>query len=142
MKPLSARDPFKIGMVALASAAALALVVVAISVIPFGAKSYSAMLAQTAGLRVSEDVKVHGVPVGQIKGITMFPESGRRTIPIDRNNFAPRLGFAYSPDSKTVIRGGAGIYYGANMQTNFQYTGPAYFKNAVSYFTKDNYQTQ
>ena len=28
------------------------------------------------------------------------------------------------------------------MQTNFQYTGPAYSKNAVSYFTKDNYQTQ
>ena len=41
-----------------------------------------------------------------------------------------------------MIRAGAGVYYGANMQTNFQYTGPAYFKNAVSYFTKDNYLTQ
>ena len=41
-----------------------------------------------------------------------------------------------------MIRAGGGMYYGANMQTNFQYTGPAYFKNAVSYFTKDNYETQ
>ncbi len=29
----------------------------------------------------------------------------------DRSNFGPRAGFAYSFDSRTVIRGGAGIYY-------------------------------
>ena len=29
----------------------------------------------------------------------------------DRNNFAPRVGFAYSATSKTVIRGGYGIFY-------------------------------
>jgi hypothetical protein len=30
----------------------------------------------------------------------------------DRNNFAPRLAFAYAPgDQKTVLRGGAGIFY-------------------------------
>jgi hypothetical protein len=88
----------------------------------------------------SAGVTVPGV--GDIRGKTLFPVAGRRTLPIDRNNFAPRLGLAYSWDSKTVIRAGAGVYYGANMQTNFQYTGPAYFKNAVSYFTKDNYLTQ
>ena len=31
----------------------------------------------------------------------------------DRNNFAPRLGFAWSPVSATVIRGGYGIFYNA-----------------------------
>ncbi|MGE0885459.1 MAG: TonB-dependent receptor [Blastocatellales bacterium] len=29
----------------------------------------------------------------------------------DRNNFAPRLAFAYSPSEKWVIRGGGGIFY-------------------------------
>src|SRR5205823_2225472 len=29
----------------------------------------------------------------------------------DRNNFGPRFGFAYSPDSRFAIRGGYGIYY-------------------------------
>ncbi|MCX6631123.1 MAG: TonB-dependent receptor, partial [Candidatus Solibacter sp.] len=31
----------------------------------------------------------------------------------DTNNFMPRAGFAYSPDSRTVIRGGFGMYFGS-----------------------------
>jgi hypothetical protein len=37
---------------------------------------------------------------------------GEALIRTDRNNFAPRLGFAYRPwGNRTVFRGGAGIYY-------------------------------
>ena len=31
-----------------------------------------------------------------------------KDTPTDNNNFAPRLGFAYSVNDRTVIRGGAG----------------------------------
>ena len=88
----------------------------------------------------SSGVTVPGL--GELNGITVFPTAGHRTVPVDRNNFAPRLGLAYSWDSKTVIRAGAGIYYGANIATNFQYPGPAYTKSAPIYFSKDFYQTQ
>ena len=80
--------------------------------------------------------------LGALKGITLFPTSGRRNIPVDRNNFAPRLGVAYSWDSKTVIRAGAGIYYGGSIATNFQYPGPAFQSTPSVHYTNDNYQTQ
>src|SRR5439155_1278897 len=37
---------------------------------------------------------------------------------VDPNNFAPRIGFAWNPNSKLVTRGGYGIYYS---RTSFQY---------------------
>ena len=37
--------------------------------------------------------------------------SDRALVDPDRNNFGPRLGFAYTPMSKTVVRGGWGISY-------------------------------
>ncbi len=36
---------------------------------------------------------------------------------IDRNNIAPRIGAAFQLTSKTVLRGGYGIFYGAGTQT-------------------------
>jgi hypothetical protein len=40
-----------------------------------------------------------------------FPDASR--YPVDRNNVAPRLGFAYAPGGKTtsIIRGGYGVFY-------------------------------
>src|SRR5258707_14192260 len=35
----------------------------------------------------------------------------RALVDPDRNNFGPRLGFAYTPMSKTVVRGGWGTSY-------------------------------
>jgi Carboxypeptidase regulatory-like domain/TonB dependent receptor len=79
---------------------------------------------------------------GNIVGTTVFPTSSHRHSGVDRNNFAPRFGFAYQLAANTVVRGGAGVFYGMNVATNFQYAGPAFQKSANIYFTKDNYQTQ
>jgi hypothetical protein len=80
--------------------------------------------------------------IGAIRGTSIFPTSGRRNSPVDRNNFAPRFGFAFQLASNTVLRGGAGVFYGMNVATNFQYAGPAFAKTAQMYFTKDNYAHQ
>jgi hypothetical protein len=80
--------------------------------------------------------------LGEILGTTTFASSSRRSAPVDRNNWAPRFGFAYQLSPNTVLRGGAGVFYGMNVATNFQYAGTAFRKSAQIKFTKNNYQTQ
>jgi carboxypeptidase family protein len=80
--------------------------------------------------------------IGQIRGVSVFPASGHRNSPVDRNNWAPRFGFAYQLASNTVLRGGAGVFYGMNVATNFQYAGPAFAKTASMFFTKNNFANQ
>jgi carboxypeptidase family protein/TonB-dependent receptor-like protein len=79
---------------------------------------------------------------GNLLGTTTFASSKQRNVPVDRNNWAPRLGFAYQVNPKTVVRGGAGIYYGLNVATNFQFTGTAFGNFTPIRFTKDNFQTR
>jgi Carboxypeptidase regulatory-like domain/TonB dependent receptor len=83
-----------------------------------------------------------GLGTVALNGTTLFPTSGMRSVPVDRNNFGPRLGFAYQLNSNTVVRGGAGVYYGMSVATNFQYPGTAFRKSATMFFTLDNFQTR
>lgn len=89
-------------------------------------------------------IHVDGLPLvpDTLKGITQFASSSDRHVPVDRNNWAPRLGWAYQVTSNTVVRGGAGIYYGMSVATNFQYPGTAFRKDGNIYFTKNNFQSQ
>ena len=50
-----------------------------------------------------------------VTGTMVFARDGsiydRALIHPDRNNFAPRIGFAYTPAERVVVRGGYGIFY-------------------------------
>lgn len=61
---------------------------------------------------------------------------GRQIYPSDKNNFSPRVGFAYDPFSKgqTVIRAGYGFFYDQPLVGIFEvaaFTTPPFNNNAV-----------
>ncbi len=71
-------------------------------------------------------------PNGDLVGSRVEPTS--QLYNADKNNFAPRFGFAYSPryynlEEKLVIRGGAGIYYNRTPEVVFSNTrgNPPFF---------------
>jgi len=59
-------------------------------------------------------------------GIPVDPKGSRGLVQTDKNNWAPRLGFAYSLNQKTVFRGGFGIYYGFQEIGPWSYPSPGY----------------
>lgn len=60
----------------------------------------------------------------------------RGMVDPDKNNFGPRLGFAYSPFSKTVIRAAGGMYYGLLPLNEDQFLGvlnpPFFYIGSIS----------
>jgi len=95
-----------------------------------------------SGISVPIDVPGILSTSANLLGTTVFAGGDHRNMGVDRNNWAPRLGFAYALNPNTVIRGGAGVYYGLNVATNFQFTGTAFGNFSPIRFTKDNFQTQ
>ena len=99
--------------------------------------------AQAAGaLSVQGQMQSAGLnyPASQeLLGTTQFPTSSMRTVPTYRKDLGPRLGFSYQLNSETVVRGGAGIYFGMSPATNFQYPGSAFRKTANLFFTNNDF---
>ncbi|MFB3905206.1 MAG: carboxypeptidase regulatory-like domain-containing protein [Acidobacteriota bacterium] len=77
------------------------------------------------------------VPGLELKGGLLFAGVGgnpRREGNVDANNFGPRFGFAYSVNSKTVVRGGYGLFFSAQGY-NTGFDGAVATFNAVTTYT-------
>lgn len=82
-------------------------------------------------------INPYGGATGMLHGTTIFASSKKRNLPTDYSDIGPRFGFAYLANDKLVVRGGAGIYFGYPVATNFQYPGAAYTASPTAFFSKD-----
>ena len=86
--------------------------------------------------------KILFVPQGQKAQLTptlaalvpLSATASRGLIGPDTNNFAPRVGFAYSATPKLVVRGGYGIFYGG--EENGPYSNPSQGFNPPFFVTQ------
>ncbi len=83
MKPMNERDPLRIGIITIAVIALIGAGVLALSVMNFGTKTYTAELEHTAGLRKGETVEVHGVNSGKVTGIELKGDHVLVTFALD-----------------------------------------------------------
>src|ERR1035437_3457611 len=97
--------------------------------------------SQFSDMTGDSGIAVSGYP-GTLKGTTIFASSGRRSVPTNYSDVGPRLGFAYLLHKTTVIRGGAGLYFGYGVATNYQYPGAAYTASPAVFFTEDGELTR
>jgi hypothetical protein len=78
----------------------------------FNRQSYFDPTAQSwlANPAVAGLPNVPGLP-GLRGDVFLVGPNNRTNIPLDKTEVSPRIGFAYSYDSKTVVRGGYGIFW-------------------------------
>jgi len=90
----------------------------------------------SAGVRYDLEI----IPIDETDN-PLFP-SGDKKHPVDRNNFAPRIGITHALDanSKSVIRGGYGIFYNRTVLGAIDDTieFPKYTSSAVVSFPNDS----
>lgn len=67
MGPLKERNPFWLGLVATVLVVVVVLVTIGIGTLDLGRSPYQAEFAQAAGVKVGDDVRVAGMPVGAVQ---------------------------------------------------------------------------
>lgn len=83
------------------------------------------------------------VPGYDLKGVYRFTDNKVRSpFDTDKNNFSPRVGFAYAPDPKTSIRAGVGIFYSLSRATVSGHTGSGFTTNSGVQWSLDSNATQ
>jgi phospholipid/cholesterol/gamma-HCH transport system substrate-binding protein len=83
MTSLGRMDPFRVGLVTIAIGATIGALVVLATFVSLGTHSYTAVLAQTAGLRPGEDVEVYGVPKGEVKSVELAGDAVKVRFVLD-----------------------------------------------------------
>lgn len=85
MRSFAGLDSFRVGVVAVVCLGLLGAGILALSMMRVGTKTYTVELAQTAGLRPTEEVSVHGVTAGEVRSIKLGKDRVLVRFTLDKN---------------------------------------------------------
>jgi hypothetical protein len=68
-------------------------------------------------------------------------DNRRSPFTADKNNWQPRIGFAYAVTPKFAVRGGYGLFYTLSRATVYGHTGPGFNVNSQAIWTRDSNAT-
>jgi phospholipid/cholesterol/gamma-HCH transport system substrate-binding protein len=85
MKPIYTWDKYRVGLVGIGALAFVASLVIGVSQMNVGARSYTVMLEHSAGLRKGEAVQVAGVDVGKVTRIELARDEVKVQFTVDKD---------------------------------------------------------
>jgi phospholipid/cholesterol/gamma-HCH transport system substrate-binding protein len=83
MKPIYQWDKYRVGLIGIGILAFVSALVIGVSQMNLGARSYTVMLEHSAGIRTGEAVQVAGVDVGKVTGIELDGEQVKVGFTVD-----------------------------------------------------------
>src|SRR5262249_49908882 len=106
------------------------------SIAGFGEDTWRIRQSLTLNLGLRYDLQIMDKPSVKNPSQTLLTAGlDTSVLPTDKNNFAPRIGMAWSPtaSSRLVLRAGYGIFYAL---TPSAFTARAHFQNGVTTQTR------
>lgn len=86
-EPTKQRTQLRLGVIGVCAVAALAVAVAALYVVPLGKRTYTAELSEAQSVKPGDDIRLAGVPVGEVKSLELEPDRVTMRFTVDRDVF-------------------------------------------------------
>ncbi|MEU1986084.1 MCE family protein [Nocardia sp. NPDC019395] len=86
-EPTKLRKQLRLGIIGVCAVVALGVAVGALYVVPLGKKTYTAELSEAQSVKTGDDIRLAGVPVGEVKSLDLQPGRVLMSFTVDRDVF-------------------------------------------------------
>lgn len=86
-EPTKLRKQLRLGIAGLCAVVVLGVAVGALYVIPLGKKTYTAELSEAQSVKAGDDIRLAGVPVGEVESLELEPDRVLMRFTVDRDVF-------------------------------------------------------
>ncbi|WP_280399843.1 MCE family protein [Nocardia carnea] len=86
-EPTKLREQLRLGIIGLCGVLVLGIAVGVLYVVPLGKKTYTAELSEAQSVKTGDDIRLAGVPVGEVESLDLQPDRVLMRFTVDRDVF-------------------------------------------------------